>query len=98
MHDTVARRRMPFQKIDNNMNTKIDLKSALCGLAVGILAMLAIGASNSSNPIGRYYIASGSGFVTVLDTTTGQVWGANLATPGWQSIHPNFWDKKAEKD
>lgn len=79
------------------MNTKIDLKSALCGLAVGILATLAMGAATSSNAIGRYQIASGSGFVTVIDTTTGRVWGANLASPGFQAIQPGFWDPKADR-
>jgi hypothetical protein len=79
------------------MNTKIDLKSALCGLAVGILAMLAMGAVAPSNGTGRYQIASGAGFVTVIDTTTGRVWGANLASPGFQAIQPGFWDPKADK-
>jgi hypothetical protein len=81
------------------MNTKIDLKSALCGLAVGVLAMLAIGAATPSNAIGRYQVASGSGFVTIIDTTTGRAWGANLATPapGFQTIQPGFWEPKVDQ-
>ncbi len=77
------------------MNTKIDLKSALCGLAVGVLAMLAMGAGESSNSVGRYQVAGGAGSFVVLDTTTGQAWGANTAS--LQGIPPNFWDKKLDK-
>jgi hypothetical protein len=79
------------------MNTKIDLKSALCGLAVGVLAMLAIGAATPSNAIGRYQVASGSGFVTIIDTTTGRAWGANLTTPGVQTMYQGFWDQKVDQ-
>jgi len=79
------------------MNIKIDLKSALCGLAVGILAMLAMGAATSSDALGRYQVASGSGFVTIIDTSTGRAWGANLASPGFQTIHPGFWEPKLDK-
>jgi hypothetical protein len=79
------------------MNTKIDLKSALCGLAVGVLAMLVIGAATPSNAIGRYQVASGSGFVTIIDTTTGRAWGANLASPGWAKIDAGFWESKVDQ-
>ena len=77
------------------MNAKIDLKSALGGLAVGVLGMLALGAGESSNPIGRYQIAGGAGTFAIVDTATGQAWGANFATlPGIQS---GFWEKKLDK-
>jgi len=78
------------------MTTKIDLKSALCGLALGVLAMLAIGATGPTNAIGKYQIATGAGFVTIVDTTTGQAWGANLSAPppGFQGVPAGFWDKK----
>jgi hypothetical protein len=87
---------LPISNTKYIMNAKIDLKSALCGLVVGILAMLAIGASEAPNAIGKYQVASGAGFVTIVDTTTGQAWGANLASPppGFQTIQPGFWDKK----
>jgi hypothetical protein len=77
------------------MTTKIDLKSALCGLAVGVLAMLAIGAAESSNAIGRYQVAGGAGSFTIVDTVTGQAWGANTAS--LQGAQPGFWDKKLDK-
>jgi hypothetical protein len=78
------------------MNIKIDLKSALSGLALGVLAMVAIGASDSPRAIGRFQVASGAGFVTIIDTTSGQAWGANLAAPGFQGIQPRFWDNKLD--
>jgi hypothetical protein len=77
------------------MNTKIDLKSALLGLAIGVVGMLAMGAGESSNSVGRYQVAGGAGSFTILDTATGQAWGANTASlPGAQA---GFWDKKSDK-
>jgi hypothetical protein len=81
------------------MKTQIDIKSALCGLVIGVLAMFAVGAEQqSSNPAGRYQTASGSGFITIIDTTTGQAWCANLAAPipGFQQVDAGFWDSKLE--
>ncbi len=77
------------------MNTKIDLKSALCGLAVGVLGMLAIGAAESPNSIGRYQVAGGAGSFTIVDTVTGQAWGANTAS--LQGPQSGFWDKKSDR-
>jgi hypothetical protein len=74
------------------MNTKIDLKSALCGLAIGVLAMLVIAAAESSNPVGRYQVAGGAGSFTIVDTVTGQAWGASTASI--QGAQAGFWDKK----
>ena len=77
------------------MNTKIDLKSALCGLAVGVLAMLAIGAATPSNAIGRYQVSGGSSVCTILDTTTGRAWAASLSTiTGTQT---GFWEPKIDQ-
>jgi hypothetical protein len=90
---------MPFSNTDTKMNKQIDLKSALCGLAVGILAMLAIGAANPSNLVGRYQVVTAAGFAAIIDTTTGQTWGANLAgPPGFQTTHAGFWEKKVDKE
>ena len=74
------------------MNTKIDLKSALCGLALGVLGMLAMGAGEPSNPVGRYQIAGGASSFTIVDTATGQAWAANLGS--LLGPQPGFWDKK----
>jgi hypothetical protein len=71
------------------MNTKIDLKSALCGLAVGILVMLATGAAFPSSPM-RYQIAGAANYFMVVDTTTGQVWGGNFNQLGTGSAALEF--------
>ena len=74
------------------MKTQIDIKSALCGLAVGVLAMLAIGAGTSSNQLGRYQVSSAAGFAILIDTQTGQAW-MNMA--GSQNRNDsNFFDVK----
>ena len=79
------------------MNTKIDLKSAVFGLILGILAMLALG-STTGEPVGRYQVAGGAGFFTIVDTTTGKAWGANFAAPapGFQGVQAGYWDKKLD--
>ncbi len=71
---------------------KIDLKSALCGLALGVLAVLAIGAAEPSSPVGKYEVAGGAGSFVIVDTATGQAWGATLGSLG--GPQPGFWDKK----
>lgn len=78
------------------MTTKIDLKSALCGLALGVLAVLALGAAGLPNAFGRYQVASSASFVTIIDTTTGQAWSANLSSPspGVRGVPVGFWEKK----
>ena len=75
---------------------KIDLKSALCGLAIGVLAMVAMGATGQTSTNGRYQVAGGYGFFTIIDTTTGQAWGANFSNPGISGAQPGYWDAKAK--
>jgi hypothetical protein len=77
------------------MKTTIELKSVLCGLALGVLGMLALGAGGTSDSSGRYQVAGGAGTFTIIDTFTGQAWGANLTS--FQAIQPGFWDKKYDK-
>jgi hypothetical protein len=75
---------------------KIDAKSMLCGLIVGIAAVMAIAAvENSPAPVGRYQTAAASGFIVILDTQTGKAWGAS--TPGVPTTHEGFWEKKTDK-
>jgi hypothetical protein len=76
------------------MNTKIDLKSALFGLAIGVLGVLAIGAGETSNPNGRYQVAGGAASFMIVDTATGQAWGASTAS---LSATPGYWEKKSDK-
>lgn len=63
----------------------IDFKSALFGLAFGVIAMLAVGAADpSSDPsLGRYHCAAGQGILLIVDTATGQAWALQ---PGGVSI------------
>ena len=71
------------------MKTQINFKSAFCGLAVGILITLAIGAGTYSNEIGRYQIATEGNIALVIDTKTGKVW-----MKGWQNMN----DIKSDAD
>ena len=56
------------------MKTQFDLKSGLCGLALGMLGMLALGAGTVSSQPGRYQIATEGSVALLVDTETGQVW------------------------
>jgi hypothetical protein len=58
------------------MNTRIDIKSALLGLCVGVVAMLVMAAASASpsGSVGRYQITGTTSHALVLDTTTGEVW------------------------
>ena len=58
------------------MNTTI--KSALCGFAVGVGVMLALGAASNSSPNGRFQITAAGNYMGVVDTVTGQVWAGNF--------------------
>jgi len=60
------------------MKIQIDLKSAVCGLIIGVAAMFALGADSSpSSESGRYQISAGSGLAFIVDSTTGQAWVYN---------------------
>ncbi len=60
------------------MNIKIDIKSAMVGLVLGMLVMLIIGAAAPPASVGRYQISGTSGHGMVLDTATGEVWTKHL--------------------
>ncbi len=64
------------------MKLNIDLRSALFGLALGAMTMLALGAADSST-LGRYDCAAGQGILLIVDTATGQAWALQ---PGGVSI------------
>ena len=67
------------------------MKRAIFGLALGALALLAMG-SGATSPAGRYAVSGGSGVVVILDTATGKAWAANVSTiTGAQA---GFWDAK----
>jgi hypothetical protein len=81
------------------MKIQIDIKSALCGLIIGVATMFAIGAGTSGNENGRYRgIVSASpidvdrGLALIVDTQTGKAWGVT-ARNNWHN-DGSFWDAK----
>ena len=61
------------------MNNKIDIKSVLIGVCVGVLAILAIGASSpQTSVVGRYQLGGTASHGLVIDTVTGKVWSKHL--------------------
>ena len=82
--------------ITKPMKTQIDIKSALVGILIGILAVLAVGAATNSNQVGRYQISSGDGFSVMVDTQTGKAWGVVHAPTSNSAIRNtgNFFDAK----
>ena len=80
-------------KLFSNMNMRIDIKSSLLGLTLGILVMVAVGASSGSGSIGRYQIAGTANHGLVLDTVTGQVWSA-FFLPNEGKTDPDYFQPK----
>jgi hypothetical protein len=81
------------------MKIQIDLKSAIIGLVLGAGVMFTMGAA-SSNPAGRYEITSfgngtGGGAAYLVDTKTGEVWGADNHND-WAPKADRFWNPKGE--
>ena len=72
------------------MNTKIDIKSAVIGLAVGVLVSLGIAATTPAiSRVGRYQIVSnannggqGGSHSLIVDTVTGKVWMGFVPSSG----------------
>jgi hypothetical protein len=72
------------------MSTKIDIKSAVIGMAVGALVTLGVAAASSSgSSAGRYQIVSnvnnggpGGSYSQIIDTQTGKVWASYAPTSG----------------
>ena len=84
-------------KLNQTMKISIDLKSALCGLAIGVAVMFLTGAGTSSNPTGKYKISTvvseGKGFVVMVDTQTGEAWGCECH-PNQMARESDFWKQK----
>jgi len=82
----------------NIMNVKIDPKSALFGLAAGVLAMLALGAAPAPAPnqTGRYRLEGSTPYFMLVDTITGQVWTGNFQN-GLKPTDTDFFSPKGEK-
>lgn len=79
------------------MNTKIDIKSTLLGLALGVLAMVAIAAASSPGQIGRCQIGGTGNHGLVIDTATGQVWSGFFLSSGGKTDAEFFQPKIGEK-
>jgi predicted cation transporter len=80
------------------MKTPIDIKSVLCGVTLGVLAVFAIGAGTSSNPVGKYQVTAASApngtFFLMVDTQTGEAWAAD-SVANWSGSKPDkFWSAK----
>jgi hypothetical protein len=80
------------------MKTQIDIKSVLCGVAIGVLAIFAIGAGTSSNPVGKFQMQSVTSpygaYAFVVDTQTGEVWGMDTKTDWHDNKADKFWGGK----
>jgi len=80
---------------------KIDVKSCVIGLLLGICLMLVIGAGgNGSSEVGRYRISAAGdspSYCFVIDTATGRTWRRQSPTQGSYYGCPEDWDKKAGK-
>ena len=75
------------------MNTKIDLKSALLGLALAVLAVIALGAAPASTQVGRYKLFGSMPYFLLVDSVTGQVWTSNFQN-GTKGTDPDFFSPK----
>jgi hypothetical protein len=86
------------------MNMKIDIKSAVVGLAVGVLVTLGIAATTPSIArVGRYQIVSnannggqGGSHSLIIDTVTGKVW-LGFVPSGGKSDDDFFQPKGSDK-
>lgn len=78
------------------MKVQIDLKSALCGLVMGIFVMLVIGAGSTAreNENGRYQVATEGNVALVIDTWTGKAWGKCWSSVAEFQSDPYFFEIK----
>jgi len=80
---------------------KIDVKSCVIGLLLGVCVMLVVGAGGEkSSEVGRYRISlSGESPSScwVIDSATGRLWRIQSSTYSRSYGSPDEWDKKAEK-
>lgn len=75
------------------MNNRIDLKSALLGLLLGILAVVGIAAASAPGHVGRYQVGGTGAHAVIVDTATGQAWSAFLSSVGGKT-DSNFYQPK----
>jgi hypothetical protein len=83
------------------MKIQIDLKSALCGLIIGVAAMFVMGAeSSSSNSPGKYRAVTGYtgsyGYALILNTQTGEAWGMPSGEHNFDNKSDKFFGPKSQ--
>lgn len=71
-----------FSSARTYMNAKLDLKSLLTGLFLGVTVTVAVAAASSHGTVGRYQISGTGNHGLLLDTATGQVWTGYFPTMG----------------
>ena len=76
------------------MKLNLDLKSMLLGFCIGLLTVLAIGASISPNPVGKYQVAGTASYFVIVDTTTGKAWLANFILGTVKHTDADFFQPK----
>ncbi len=77
------------------MNNKIDLKSSVVGICVGVLLTLALGAADSDpNPGRRFQCSASDSFLLIVDTVTGQAWALAPRGVSITGSPAGFFDKK----
>ena len=77
---------------------KLDLRSALLGLAAGVVVMAALGAATGGGPVGpvgRYQVGGTASHGIIVDTQTGKAWTAFFPQHGGGVIEAAF---KAAKE
>jgi hypothetical protein len=81
------------------MKTRIDIKSALIGLSLGVLVALGVGAASPpiSVSVGRYQVACAGNDGLIIDTATGQAWRAHFPPDRGTTDGDFFTPKIAEK-
>ena len=64
------------------MNSRIEIKSLILGVLVGIGAILSIAAETTQSPCGgRFQLLAIDGSLFKIDTTSGQVWKTDVSRP-----------------
>jgi len=83
------------------MKIQIDLKSAVCGLIIGVAAMFVMGAEqSSSNQVGKYQVQAVPGenripgYAIIIDTQTGETWGMDAVSDWHDYKGDKFWGTK----
>jgi hypothetical protein len=81
------------------MKTQIDIKSLLCGAAIGVLAVFTLGAGTSSSPVGKYQVTgvsngTGGWGAVIVDTQSGEAWGMDCSRTSLSAKSEKFFEGK----